>query len=110
MTDLREYYNESYPPSVYEGGGTPPGPPDPFIASLAPNTGSAAAGPITVTVTGTDFDATSVVEIDQVAQATTFVSATSLTVSYDPTVTGVFGFTVRRDPEESNTVPFTVTA
>jgi hypothetical protein len=96
-------YDESYPPSLWLG-------PDPQITTLTPNTGSAAAGPITVTVTGTDFDASSVVEIQQVAQPTTYVSATQLTVSYDPTAAGTVMFTVRRGSQESNSVPFVATA
>ena len=109
MTDLARYYDESYPPSLW-GGGTP-GVPDPHIDSLAPNSGSAAAGPIAVTVTGTNFEAGSVVEVDQAALATTFVSATSLTTSYDPATVGTKLFTVRNpNEEESNSVPFTVAA
>jgi hypothetical protein len=106
---LANYYDESYPPSLWGGGGG--GPLDPQITTLAPNTGSAAAGPITVTVTGSNFESGSVIEIDQVAQATTFVSATSLTTSYDPTVAGTVLFTVRNvNDEESNSVPFIVGA
>jgi hypothetical protein len=102
---LAAYYDESYPPSVW-GGGV-----DPFIASLNPTSGSAAAGPILVTVTGTNFEAGSVIEINQVAVPTTFVSATTLTTSYDPTVAGPVVFTVRNpNEEESNSVTFTVGA
>lgn len=97
-------YDQSYPPSVY-------GPPDPNITSLTPNTVSAAAGATTITVTGSNFAAGSVVEINQAAQPTTYVSPTSLTVSYDPTVAGTVTFTVRNvNNEESNSVPFTVGA
>ena len=102
MTDTG-YYDQSYPPSLWNG-------PDPSIANLNPTTGSAAAGPILVTVTGANFSADSVVEINQVAQTTTFVSPTSLTVSFDPSVAGTVTFTVRRGTEESNSVPFVVTA
>ena len=42
------YYESSYPPSVWGGGSG--GPADPSITSLVPNTGSAAAGPISVQV------------------------------------------------------------
>jgi hypothetical protein len=109
LTDLARYYDESYPPSLWGGGG--PTLPDPHITTLAPNSGSAAAGPIAITVTGTNFEATSVVEVDQVALATTFVSATSLTTSYDPATAGTKLFTVRNvNDEESNSVPFTVAA
>lgn len=111
MTDIRGYYDESYPPSVYDGGGTVP---DPTISSLSPNTAVAGSGPVTVTVTGTNFvSGSSAIEINQVAVPTTFVSATSLTTSYDPLVAGDKTFTVRNGGpggEESNSSTFTVTA
>jgi hypothetical protein len=107
LTDLARYYDQSYPPSLWGGGAAV----DPHIDTLAPNTGSAAAGPIAVTVTGTNFEAGSVIEVDQVALPTTFVSATSLTTSYDPATAGTKLFTVRNpNDEESNSVPFTVAA
>jgi hypothetical protein len=85
--------------------------PDPSITSLAPNTASAAGGAVTVTVTGTNFVSGSVIEINQAAVPTTFVSATSLTTSYDPTVAGTVVFTVRNpNDEESNGVNFIVGA
>ena len=96
-------YDASYPPGIYAA--------DPHIDTLSPSTVSAAAGPTTVTVAGTNFEAGSVVEINQAAQTTTFVSPTSLTVSYDPSVAGTVGFTVRNpNDEESNSVPFVVGA
>jgi hypothetical protein len=89
----------------------PPPPVDPAITTLAPNTVAASAGPTLITVTGTNFVSGSVIEIDQVAQPTTFVSATTLTTNYDPTVAGSPVFTVRNpNEEESNSVTFTVTA
>jgi hypothetical protein len=98
------YYEASYPMARLLA-------PDPHITTLVPNTGSAAAGAILVTVNGTDFEATSVIEIAQQARPTTFVSATQLTTSYDPTVPGTVQFTVRNaNGEESNSVPFTVGA
>ena|SRR6478735_283836 len=99
------YYDSSYPPSIF-------GPPvvvDPSITALLPTTVSAAAGPTTVQVNGTNFEAGSVIEIDQVAVPTTFVSATRLTTSYDPSVAGTVAFTVRNvNDEESNSVSFVV--
>lgn len=104
MTLLPSPYEESYPPFLFAGG-------DPRISSLAPNTASASAGPTTVTVNGSNFEADSVVEIDGVAQTTTFVSASRLTVSYDPSTAGTFVFTVRNASNlESNDSPFVVTA
>ncbi len=100
-------YDASYPPSVLNGGGGP----DPSITTLTPSTVSAAAGPTTITVAGTNFEAGSVVEINQAAQATTYVSPTSLTISYDPPTAGTVQFTVRNpNDEESNSVPFVVGA
>jgi hypothetical protein len=67
---------------------------------------------VTVTLTGTNYLADSVIEINQIAVATTFVSATSLTTSYDPLVAGAKTFTVRNGGsggEESNPSTFTVT-
>jgi hypothetical protein len=99
-----DVYDASYPPSLWAQ-------PDPQIDTLTPSTVSAAAGATTITVAGSNFVAGSVVEINQAAQATTFVSATSLTVSYDPTVAGTVTFTVRNPSnEESNSVPFVVGA
>jgi hypothetical protein len=102
------YYEQSYPPSILTPG---PGVADPHIDALAPTTGSAAAGPLTITVTGTKFEAGSVVEVDQLPVTTVFVSATSLTATFDPAAAGVVAFTVRNpNDEESNSVPFTVAA
>jgi hypothetical protein len=107
MTSLERYYDQSYPPSLWGGGPLP----DPSITSLVPNTGSAAAGAILVTVNGTLFEAGSVIEIAQQARPTTYVSPTVLTTSYDPTVAATVQFTVRNpNGEESNSVPFVVAA
>lgn len=100
-----EVYSDSYPPDIFNGAD------DPSITTLAPSTVLASAGPTTITVTGTNFEAGSVVEVNQAAQPTTFVSATSLTISYDPTVAGTVMFTVRNpNEEESNSVAFVVGA
>ena len=83
--------------------------PDPNITTLTPNTVAASAGPTTVTVAGTNFAQSAVIEVDQTPVPTTYVSATQLTTSFDPTTAGTKQFTVRQDPHESNSVPFTVT-
>lgn len=103
---VSDMYEASYPPSIL-GGGL-----DPHINSLVPDTVNAAAGPITVTVNGTNFDVDAVVEIDGAAQATTRVSGTVLTISYDPTVAGTVLFTVRNvgSAQESNDASFVVGA
>jgi len=89
--------------------GDPGAVPDPRIASLSPATVAAAAGAVTVTVNGSDFLPTAVIEIDNVAVPTTYVNQTRLTTSYDPTTAGTKQFTVRQGPEESNNSAFTVT-
>jgi len=84
---------------------------DPHINSIAPATLAAPAAATVMTVTGTQFVSGSVIEIDHVAVATTFVSATSLTTSWDPTVAKAYIFTVRNpNEEESNSFSYTVTA
>jgi hypothetical protein len=100
--EVTAYYDASYPPSILGA--------DPHISTLTPNTVAASAGPVTVTVTGTNFSAASVVEVNQAAQVTAYVSPTVLTISYDPTVAATVMFTVRDGAQESNSVPFVVTA
>ena len=93
------------------GGGGPDSPTDPHINSLSPTTLPVSASPTVITVTGTNFVAGSVVEIAQQDRPTTFVSATQLTVSFTPATAATVNFTVRNpDDEESNSVPFVVTA
>lgn len=109
MTERTGPYEDSYPPSLWGGGGIP----DPTITVLAPNTGVAGGGPYTVQVDGTRFVASSVVEAAQAPLPTTYVSATRLTATYSPSAEGAVPFTVRSGGaggEESNAVTFTVTA
>jgi hypothetical protein len=82
----------------------------PVLSSISPTTVAAAAGAGTVTMTGTGFRDGAVIRIDGREVATTFVSATSLTTSYDPTTAGTRQFTVR-NPDGDTTVakPFVVT-
>jgi len=108
---LASYYDESYPPSLWGGGSGA----DPHINVIDPNPGIAVGSPITFTVHGSGFSATSVVEVDHVPQTTTFVNGTTLTFILPP-VPGTFEVTVRNaDEQESNSVtlevwPGTVTA
>lgn len=96
---------QSYPPSLYRQ----PGPIDPAITSLVPATGVVGVE-VTVRVLGARFDAAAVVEVDQVAAPTVFVSATELTATVTPASAGVKSVTVRNgNDEESNGVNFTVT-
>lgn len=109
--------NRGFPPSGIAWGqpGWPHGDgetgTDPHITSLSPSTLPVTASATTITVTGLNFVSGSEIEINHVARATTFVSATSLTTSWDPTVAGTMEFTVRNpNEEESNSVNFIVTA
>jgi hypothetical protein len=90
------------------GGST--GPLDPYITSIVPSTIAATAAATTITVKGARFAAGCTIEFDNVAVPTTFVSATTVTTSYDPTVAKVIDVTVRRGVEESNTIKWNVTA
>jgi hypothetical protein len=108
MSIIDQPYQESYPPSLWGGGG---GAGDPAISSLAPSTLPASAGATAITVTGARFVSGSVVEVNQAPVTTTYVSATQLTATFDPTVAGTVTFTVRNpNDEESNGQPFVVTA
>lgn len=82
----------------------------PTLTSLTPTTVAASAAAGTVTLTGTGFVDGATIEVDGAAVPTTFVSATSLTTSYDPTTAGTKQFTVRNpDGDTSAARPFTVT-
>jgi hypothetical protein len=85
------------------------GPTDPYITNIVPTTIAATAAATTITVKGARFAAGCTIEFDNVAVPTTFVSATTVTTSYDPTVAKVIDVTVRRGAEESNTLKWTVT-
>lgn len=88
-----------------------PPPAPPVIEALSPDTVAASDPPTLVTVTGSDLQATSVVEIDQVPQTTTFdVNTNDLSVLYDAAVAGTVMFVVRNDDDQvSNSFPFIVT-
>ena len=77
MTDTRrdwgaigDAFDASYPPSLWQS----------TVTSVNPNTGIVGASP-TLTVTGTDFTAESIVRFDGDARPTTFVSPTQLTAT-----------------------------
>lgn len=94
----------------YPGSGGP-GAADPHINSIAPSSIAATASATTITVTGSAFLEGSVIEFDNVAVPTTWVSLTSVTTSFDPTVAKAINVTVRSpNGEESNIVVLTVTA
>ena len=87
MTDIEQqqqgYYDESYPPSLWDGGG---GTPLPVITSVVPNPANFHQTP-SVTVIGTGFIPTSSVWIASSSQETTFVSPTELTAVPDAGIT-----------------------
>jgi len=93
-----------------KGGGGSIGSTDPYILTLSPNTAVTSASPLTVTVNGLRFTATSVVYAGAVALTTTFVNANQLTASYTPSSVGTFAFTVHEGAVISNSRDFTVTA
>lgn len=67
----------------------------PTITSISPTTALVADPAVTVTVTGTGFKTGAKIRVDGTDVTTTFVSATSLTTSYDATSAGGKQFTVR---------------
>lgn len=69
--------------------------PAPTLASAAPPTLSAAAGPTTITLTGTNFVNGAKARVDGADQTTTFISATSVSFSYDPSAAGTVQLSVR---------------
>lgn len=89
------------------GGG---GDGDPNITGVAPSSVASTAGATLITVTGSLFESGSVIEFNQAAVPTTYVSGTTLTTSFDPSVAGPINVTVRNpNDEESNAVVLTVT-
>jgi len=92
------------------GGGTPAGP-APTLASAAPSTVSAAAAATTVTLTGTNFVNGAKARVNAVDQTTTFISATSVSFSYDPSAAGTVQLSVKNpDGQVSGNVAFVVAA
>jgi len=72
----------------------------PTLTTLAPATAVHATAPLTMTCTGTGFTTETVVTFGGVDLATTFVSATSVTCTVDPTnaVAGTVPVTVHNGP------------
>ena len=84
----------------------------PTLTTLAPATAVHATAPLTMTCTGTGFTTETVVTFGGVDLATTFVSATSVTCTVDPTnaVAGTVPVTVHNGPLVSTpAVNFTFT-
>ena len=78
------------------GPDEPSGAPAPAIQSLSPATAAPGAGPIILTVTGSGFVESSIVEWNGDARPTTYVNAANLTATISPTdlVPGAFAVTV----------------
>jgi hypothetical protein len=88
----------------------PPGP-APTITSTAPTTSSAAAAAATVTFTGTNYVNGAKILVNGAPQTTTFISATSVSFSYNPTVAGTVQLAVRNpDGQQSANKAFVVAA
>lgn len=78
----------------------------PTITALTPNTGSVGGGE-TVTITGTNFSATSTVLFASAPVTPTFVSATELTVTAPAHSLGAVSVTVTTDGVTSNAATYT---
>ena len=84
---------------------------DPTITSITPSTLPASSGPTTLTLVGTNYGPGSIVEADQAALSTVFVSGTSLRATFDPSVAKTVNFTVRNSSgKESADKAFVVSA
>jgi uncharacterized repeat protein (TIGR01451 family) len=87
--------------------------PVPIITALSPATVTAGSAAFTLTITGTGFNPTSVVQYNGVARATTYVSATTLTISVsagDVTSVGTAAISVvNGGPGGGTSAPMTLT-
>lgn len=87
--------------------------PAPALNSISPNTAVAGGAGFTLTATGTNFTATSVINWNGVALITTFVSATSLTASVPAAniaAAGTASVTVVTGTNITTALNFTITA
>jgi DNA-binding beta-propeller fold protein YncE len=104
------------------GGGTSqsinnqPPPPTPAITTISPNSAAVGGAAFTLTINGTNFVASSMVNFGGAAPATTFVNSTQLTAAIPAssiTSTGTPAVTVTNpapDGRTSNAVDFTVSS
>lgn len=101
------------PPSFHDSNGTKIASTAPTLSGIAPATAVAVTGaPLTVTLTGTNFDrATFATVAGQLQSQTTYVSATSLTVVINPAnyAAGVVPVTAKNPAGESAAQNFTFT-
>jgi hypothetical protein len=106
---MSNYYDTSYPPSLWDG--TPAPPALPVVTALVPNTGVQSVSIPNFEVQGTGFISGDVIVTNNTARATTFVSATVLRCSMAPSTLGGWPVLVRRAGQgDSNAMTFTVTA
>jgi IPT/TIG domain len=108
---IQGYYDASYPPEVYGGGGTPAV--APTLTWIEPASGALISTPITLTITGTGFKPDVVVKAGGVALPTTFVSATSATATYTTPATAqtvLINVTNVADNKSSSALQFIVSA
>jgi len=83
LPSLIKRFDESGNQTSTKNGGPqrpqgPPPVPRPWVGSISPNSAVAGGGPVTLTVTGGNFTATSVVVFNGADMATTFVSDTQI--------------------------------
>lgn len=107
MSDVRGYYDQSYPPSIY-------GPPVPTLVLINPTTGVTGVA-ANITLTGTGFTEDAVVLVGGVAAGagttTTVVSPTQITLAYVALpAAGVLALSVSTDGGVTASRNFTVTA
>jgi IPT/TIG domain len=82
----------------------------PWIGSLSPSSAAAGSSPLTLSVSGGNFSAASVIVFNGADQATTLVDAATLTCSISPAApAGERVVFVRDGTQSSNTVVFMVT-
>lgn len=98
-----DYYDQSYPPSLWQGTA-------PTVGGINPTT-AVISTPITLTVNGTGFVSGDTVLTGGTVRPTTFVSATQLTATWTtPATAQTVQVSVRSTAGDSNARPFTVTA
>lgn len=102
MSDLRGYYDTSYPPSLW----APVVPP--ALTTITPATGVTGAG-VTITATGTGFTPGSKIRFGATELTTTYVSATELTATGTLPAPNTYSVTVSDPNGISNGRPFIVT-
>lgn len=115
LTDAEADAAEQAAQDFYDNKMNPPPdpPPDvaPTLSAVDPNTAATGSAVLTVTATGTDFTASTVLQLDGADLATTYVDATSASAPIDPTTAsvGTAQVTARNGSAVSNPVAFLFT-